>query len=350
MEWYQLMYLELLDTCFLEGKMTIKFNNVYLKEVSTVANKDEKEGMLDNLYDVTYDDYYAGEKTFEQAEIRMIRDSIITLISKSNVTLDNVDLIIGADLLNQVTANAYSSVFFNRPFIGLYNACASVCEEFIVASSVMQNNNVNNIILNVSSHNMTAERQFRNPVEYGCPKPKRSTFTVTGSASCLLTKIPTKIRVSSASIGTTTDMGVTDVYDMGSVMAPSAARTIYEHLKDTNTTVDDYDLILTGDLGVYGKEILKSYMKEVYDIDLKNKYEDSACIIYNRKNQPKVKAGGSGPACLPLVTYTKILNEMNNKKLKKVLLVATGALMSPTMNNQKLSIPSISHAICLEVV
>lgn len=329
--------------------MTIKFNNVYLKNVSTVACKDEKEGTFGKLYDKTYDDYYAGCKTFEQAEIKMIKDAVNTVLTKSGLILDNIDAIIGADLLNQITPNSYASVYFNRPFLGVYNACASMCEEIIIGASLLQNNGVNNILCNVSSHNMTAERQYRNPVEYGCPKPKRSTFTVTGSACNILTKEKTDIKISSVSIGTTTDMGVTDIYDMGSVMAPSAARTIYEHLKETNTKVDDYDLILTGDLGVYGKQILKEYMKEAYDIDLKDKHEDSACIIYDRERQTQVKAGGSGPACLPLVTYTDIINKMKTGKMNKVLLVATGALMSPTMNNQKLSLPSISHAVCLEV-
>ncbi len=330
--------------------MTINFNNVYVKDSSTVACKDEKEGNFGKLYDKTYDDYYIGCKTFEQAEMKMINDSVSIVLDKSKLKLDDINVIIGADLSNQITANSYSSIKFNRPYIGLYNACASMCEEFIVAGSLLQNKEIKNILLNVSSHNMTAERQFRNPVEYGCPKPKRSTFTVTGSASLVLTKEKTNIKVSSVSIGTTTDLGVTDVYDMGSVMAPSAARTIFEHLTQTNTTIDDYDLILTGDLGVYGKEILKEYIKEVYDIDLKNIHEDSACIIYDRKKQSQVKAGGSGPACLALVTYTDVLNKMKEGNLKKVLLVATGALMSPTMNNQKLSIPSISHAVCLEVV
>lgn len=330
--------------------MTIKFNNVYLKDVSTVACKDEKEGSFGKLYDKTYDDYYLNEKTFEQAEIKLIKDAADIVLNKANMKKEDINCVIGADLLNQITANAYASILFNRPFLGVYNACASLCEEFIIASSLLQNKNMNNILLNISSHNMTAERQFRNPVEYGFPKPKRATFTVTGAASCILTKEKTNIKVSSVSIGTTTDLGVTDIYDMGSVMAPSAAKTIYEHLIDTNTKVDDYDLILTGDLGVYGKEILNVYINEVYDIDLKNKHEDSACIIYDRKKQSHVKAGGSGPACLALVTYTDVINKMKMGKLNKVLLVATGALMSPTTNNQKLSIPSISHAVCLEVV
>lgn len=330
--------------------MTINFNNVYLKAVSSVAGFDEKEGLFGKLYDKTYDDYYIGCKTFEQAEMKMIDDSVKTVLKKGNMSMDDINTIIGADLSNQVALNAYSSVLFNRPYIGLYNACASMCEGFIVAASLLQNKEVKNVLINVSSHNMTAERQFRNPVEYGCPKPKRSTFTVTGSASCILTNEKTKIKVSEGTIGITTDLGITDVYDMGSVMAPSCGRTIYEHLTSTKTKVEDYDLILTGDLGVYGKEILKRYMKEEYNIDLKNKHEDSACIIYDRKTQKKVNAGGSGPACLALVVYTDIIKKMNEGKLKKVLLVATGALMSPTMNNQKLSIPSISHAICLEVV
>lgn len=330
--------------------MTIRFNNVYLKEVSTVAGKDELEGSFGNLYDKTYTDYYIDEKTFEQAEIKMIEDSIHIALAKSKLTKDSINVLIGSDLLNQITPSAYSSNDLQIPFMGIYNACASMCEGFIVGSSLLQNKNIKNVLLNVSSHNMTAERQYRNPVEYGCPKPKRSTYTVTGSASCIITNEKTDIKISSASIGTTTDLGVTDVYDMGSVMAPSAAKTIYEHLNDTNTKIDDYDLILTGDLGVYGKQILKDYMKEVYKIDLKDKHEDAGSIIFDRQKQNKVNAGGSGPACIALVTYTDIINKMKKRKLSKVLLVATGALMSPTMNNQKLPIPSISHAVCLEVV
>lgn len=330
--------------------MTIKFNNVYLKDVSTVALKDEKEGTFGRLYDRTYDDYYLGEKTFEQAEIKMTKDAVTIVLNKSGLKTTDIDSFISSDLINQITPSAYFAKEFNRPFLGIYNACASLCEGYIIAGSMLQHENIKNVLVNVSSHNMTAERQYRNPVEYGCPKPKRSTFTVTGSASCILTKEKTNIRISSVSIGRVTDLGVTDVYDMGSVMAPAAAKTIYEHLNDTKTKVSDYDLILTGDLGVYGKEILKEYMKEEYNINLKNKLEDAGSIIYNRKMQDKVNAGGSGPACIGLVTYTSIINKMKKNKLKKVLLVATGALMSPTMNNQKLSIPSIAHAVCLEVV
>ena len=329
--------------------MTIEFDNVYVKESSSVAGKLEKEGNLGNLYDKAYDDYYIGEKTFEKAEIKMINDAIDIVLKKANMKIDDINVIIGSDLLNQNTVSSYSMIKYNRPYLGVYNACASMCEEIIIASSLLKNNNIKNILITSSSHNLTAERQYRNPVEYGCPKPKRSTYTVTGVGTLILTNEKNRVKVSSVTIGIPTDKGVTDTYDMGSVMVPSAAVTIYNHLKNTNTKPDDYDLILTGDLGVYGKEILKQYMKNEYEINLGKNYEDSACIIYDREKQKEVNAGGSGVGCLPLVAYSKVLKEMNDKKLKRVLLVATGALMNSTMNNQKFSIPSISHAVCLEV-
>ena len=143
-------------------------------------------------------------------------------------------------------------------------------------------------------------------------------------------------------------MGVKDVYNMGAVMAPACADTLYRHLTDLEREADYYDLILSGDLGIYGKDILKEYMKLEYGITLNN-YDDTACMIYDIKKQP-VYAGGSGPACMPLVTYSYIFNLMKKKKIKKVLLIATGALHSPAMVNENMTIPSIAHAISLEVI
>lgn len=330
--------------------MTINTEEVYLKAVSCVAGKEEAKGTFKNLYDKTYLDYYMKEKTFEQAEMTMIEDSVKILKRKSGVSLKKIDTIIGSDLLNQNTVSSYSAVNFKRPFLGIYNACASLCEEFIIASSLLDNNKIKNVLCTISSHNLTAERQYRNPIEYGAPKPKRATFTVTGAAAFILSNHKSKIKVERVSIGTPVDLNVTDIYDMGAVMAPAAAKTIYEHLKDTNTSIDDYDLIITGDLGVYGKDMLKEYMKDEYDIDLGDNYLDAGSIIYDRKKQKKVRAGGSGPVCLPLVLFTDIYDKMIDKKLNRVLVVATGALMSPTMNNQKLSIPAIAHAIELRRV
>ena len=207
---------------------------------------------------------------------------------------------------------------------------------------------IKNCICSVSSHNNAAEKQFRYPVEYGGPKPKTNTFTVTGGASAYLSNVTSNIKVESSTVGIATDMGIKNVYQMGAVMAPACADTIHRHLMDTKRDVDYYDMIYSGDLGIYGKAILKDFMKTEYNINLKN-YDDTACMIYDLENQD-VYSGGSGAACAPLVTYGYILSKMKKKELKRVLIVATGALMSPTAVNEKMTIPSIAHAISLEVV
>lgn len=329
--------------------MNIKFDNVYVKDVSTVAGPFVIEGPLKGKFDKTYNDFHDGEDTFEKCEIKELVNAIKILLEKTGKKEDDINFAISSDLMNQLTISNFAYSQINIPFLGVYNACASMCEAILLAASIIDNKDKQNAICTTSSHNMTAERQFRNPVEYGAPKPKTTTFTVTGATGIMLTSDKTDIKVSSATIGKVIDMGVTNVFDMGSVMTPSAAYTLNEHLKSTNTKVEDYDLILTGDLGTYGKDLFKDYVKQTYKIELGDNYDDSATIIYDYENED-IYAGGSGPSCLPLVVYADIIPKMREKKLKKVLLIATGALMSPTTCNQKMSIPSVSHAICLEVI
>ena len=329
--------------------MNIKFNNVYVKDISTVAGPFVIEGPLREKFDKKFYDFYDGEKTFEMCEIKELTSAIKILLNKSNLNESDIDLAISSDLMNQSTISNFTYSKLSIPYLGVYNACASMCESILIASSIIDSKKDKNVICTTSSHNMTAERQFRNPVEYGAPKPKTTTFTVTGATGILLTNDKTNIKVTSATIGKVIDMGVKNVFDMGSVMSPSAAYTLNEHLKQTNTHVSDYDLILTGDLGIYGKKIFTEYCDKEYGIKLGNNYDDSATMIYDFKKED-IYAGGSGPSCLPLVVYTDIIPKMKEKKLKKVLLIATGALMSPTTCNQKMSIPSVSHAISLEVI
>lgn len=328
--------------------MTIKYENVYINETSTVTGPYEKKGPLQSYFDKGYDDFYFGMSTWEQAEGKLIEDSVDILLSKLGKTRFDIDLHISGDLLNQTVASNYAAADLGIPYLGIYNACATSVEGIIIGSNMIEARQIKNCICSVSSHNNAAEKQFRYPVEYGGPKPKTTTFTTTGGASCYLTYNKEGIRVESSTIGIVNDAGIKDAYHMGAVMAPAAAQTIYRHLMDTKRDVNYYDLILTGDLGVYGKKILKEYMKTEYNIDLKN-YDDTATMIYDLDNQP-VYAGGSGPACAPLVTYGYIFSKMKKKEFKRVLLVATGALLSPTMVNQKLSIPSIAHAISLEAI
>jgi stage V sporulation protein AD len=203
---------------------------------------------------------------------------------------------------------------------------------------------MSNALSVVSSHNLTAERQFRYPVEYGSPKPHTATFTTTGAVSTLLCKNSGKIKIESATIGTPMDKGIKDANHMGAVMAPAAAKVIYDHLQDLKRDANYYDLILTGDLGCIGSNILKEYMQKEYNIDL-IRHQDAGCMLYLESQE--TYAGGSGPVCLPTILYDKILT---SKKYKKILIVATGSLHSPTIVNQKLSIPGIAHAISLEVM
>lgn len=328
--------------------MTFEYENVFLNETYTIAGRYEKEGPLNSYYDKTYTDFYFNQKTWEDAESFLLKESINNLLKKSGKTEENINLLISGDLLNQIVSSNYAASSFKIPYLGIYSACATSVEGLIIASNMIEKGQINNCICSVSSHNNAAEKQFRYPVEYGGPKPKTTTFTTTGGAAALLSNEKSMIKIKNGTIGKVVDMKITNVYEMGAVMAPACADTIYTHLKNTNETINDYDMIYSGDLGRYGKDILKDYMRTEYGIELLN-YDDTACMIFDIDNQD-VYSGGSGPACLPLVTYGYILNQMKERKLKKVLLVATGALMSSTMVNEKHSIPAIAHAISLEVI
>lgn len=327
--------------------MTIKFNNVYIKDIASVAGKVESDGPIGKYFDKTYSDYYMGMKTFEAGEVKMIEDSVNILLNKNNMKKEDIDLFISGDLINQITPSSYAACSLGINYVGLYAACATSCLEIITAASYLQNKNIHNCICNVSANNSGAERQYRNPVEYGTPKPKTTTFTATGCASILVSDKESDIKVESVTIGKVIDYGVRDVYNMGAAMAPSASYTINKHLNDLKRDINYYDIVLTGDLGKYGKGILKDLIMIEHNIDLK-KYEDCGCILYDINNQD-VYAGASGPTSSGL-TLSYIISCMRKKKYKRVLLVATGALMSPTMIMQKNSIPAISHAVSLEVV
>lgn len=330
--------------------MTFEYKNVYVGETSTVAGPYEAKGPYCNYFDKTFDDLYNGEKTWEMAESKALEDSINILLNKSKLKKEEIDVILSGDLLNQITSSCYSSEKFNIPFLGLYSACATSTEGIIIGSTLIDSKKVKNVIAATSSHNMSSEKQFRNPTEYGAPKPKTATFTSTGGASILLTSTKSNIKVESSTIGKIIDYNQTDPLNMGSVMAPAAADTIYRHLKDTKRDPDYYDLILTGDLGLYGKEILIDLMKTEYGIDISKNYNDCGVMLYDLETQKEVMAGGSGPVCSALINYSYIMNRLKKKELKKVLIVATGALFSPTMIYQHQNILSIAHAVSLEAI
>lgn len=329
--------------------MTTKYKNVYVNNVSTVVGPYEYKGPLAKRFDKHYDDMYFDTDSLESAEVKLMQDSVNLALEKCKLKKDKLDLFIAGDLQNQITASCYTARDLNIPFLGIYSACASNCEGLAIAANYIESRVCKNVLVSVSSHNMVSEKQFRNPTEYGAPKPGTATFTATGGASCILSNKKSKVRIESATIGIPVDYSQTDPMNMGAVMAPAAAITIQNHLKEMGRTVDDYDLILTGDLGIYGKEILKDFMKTEYNIDLKN-YNDCGVLLYDLEDQKDVQAGGSGPVCSALVVYSDIIKKLENKELNRVLYVATGALFNPSMVFQKNNIVSIAHAISLESV
>lgn len=329
--------------------MTLKFNQVYVKDTATVAGPYEKKGPLSIYFDHTYEDLYMKEASWEKAERKMMEDSIHLLFKKTGLSPLNIDVFVAGDLLNQIVTTNYVGTKMGIPLMGIYGACSSSCEAMIFGATMLQHQEIKNILCSVSSHNNTAEKQYRNPVEYGAPRPLTATFTATGSGSILLTKEKTNIKIDSATIGIPIDSKEKDANFMGSVMAIAAASTIQRHLNALSLKPDDYDLIVTGDLGIYGKKILVEYMKSEYNLDIVANYEDCGVLLYDIEHQD-VYSGASGCATSALVMYGYLYRQMKEKKYKKVLLVATGALMSPTMINQKCTIPAIAHAVSFEVI
>lgn len=330
--------------------MTFHFNNVYIYDTAVVVGPYESKGPLAKKIDKSYDDMYFGCDSFEKAEVKIMCESIDILFKKIKKDKSDIDLFISGDLQNQITSSCYTAKSLNCPFLGIYSACATNVEGLIIGSNFLENNLVSNVLVSTSSHNMVAEKQFRNPTEYGFPKPKTATFTATGGASCLLTNKCGKVKITAGTIGKVVDYNQTNPLNMGSVMAPAVADVLNTHLKDLDRTIDDYDLILTGDLGIIGKNILIDFMKSEYGIDIKNIYNDCGVMLYDLDKQKDVLAGGSGPVCSALVVYSDIIRKIEKGELKKVLYIATGALFNPTMVFQKENILGIAHAISLESI
>ena len=320
----------------------LKFNNVYIKNFYTIAGPKEKDSKISNV-NLKFDDLYFGKQTFEDAEIKMQEVSIQNLLNNERLSENKIDYVFATDLINQLGVSSQTMSNFNIPFVGVYAACAGFPLQILLGSNLIESKNAKNIITLTSSHNLTAERQFRYPTEYGCPKKGTATCTLTACVSMLLTNEKTNIKVSGGLIGKVVNLGINDVNNMGAVMAPACADTIYTYLQNAHETVKDYDLILTGDLGKVGLNILKEYYEKVYNERL-NKIIDAGDEIFLETSQ---YSGGSGRVWLPLVVVTKILK---NKKYKKFLIVGSGSLHNPTLVNQGKEIPAISHLVKIEVL
>ncbi len=325
---------------------TICFEDIYVQDGYTLAGPKESDGCLRGNFDLQITDDMMQQDSFEKAERKMFETAIEGVVAKSNLCLSDVDLVLGGDLLNQTVSTSFAMRKNPVAFLGLYNACATFVESLIIGSSML-NSGLQNVVCLAGSHFSTAERQYRYPLELGVLRSPVTQWTATGVGACVLTKNRnSNVQITRATIGRVVDFGIKDLNNMGAAMAPAAKDTLIEFFTQTGTQPSDYDLILTGDLGKLGKEILVELMqKDGYD--LSTNCADCGASLYYEEQQ--TYQGGSGPACSALVFSSIVLSNLKSKKIGKMLFVGTGALMSPTTSFQGDSIPAIAHLVEINV-
>lgn len=312
---------------------------------AAVVGKTEGEGPLSAEFDHVYTDDTLGEISFEKAESTLQREAIIRALDKAGKTPADIDYVLAGDLLNQCIGTSFGIRELGIPFLGLYGACSTMALSLGLASVLVDAKAANFAVASTSSHFASAERQFRQPLEYGGQRPQTAQRTATAAgASVVGSSDPNKPCVEAVTFGKIMDLGIKDANNMGAAMAPAAADTIANFLTDTATAPADYDLILTGDLGLVGSQLLKELLQKDHNIDISRNHTDCGLLLYDIERQD-VHAGGSGCGCAGSVFNSYILRRLSEGELKKVLLVATGALMSPTSTLQGESIPSVAHAV-----
>lgn len=310
---------------------------------AAVVGKKEGEGPLASCFDLVNEDTRFGQDSYEKAESEMQKQAVELALKKGNFKNTDIDLIFAGDLLNQCIGSSYGLRELEIPFVGLYGACSTMAESIAMASIFVDSAITNNVVAVTSSHFCSAERQFRFPLEYGSQRTPTAQWTATGSGSTVINSSDAAPFIRAVTIGKITDLGVTDINNMGAAMAPATSYTIATHLKDTGKNPNDFDLILTGDLGLVGSELLIEILQKE-NIDISKNHSDCGLMLYDIEKQD-VHAGGSGCGCSASVLCGFIADKIKTGQLKNVLFVATGALMSPTSVFQGESIPSIAHAV-----
>jgi len=328
------------------GKQTLVFKKkIVLMEAASIVGPKEGQGPLAQYFDLILADDLLGEKSWEKAEQRIMIDTIRLALGKANLTEDDIEYFLAGDLLNQIITASFSARELQIPFLGIYGACSTIIEGLALGASLIEAGFADRVLTASSSHNCTAERQYRAPTELGVQLTPTAQCTVTGAGVGILSSQGTGPAITHATIGKVIDMGIKDPSDMGTAMAPAAADTLNQHFQDTNRTPNYYDLILTGDLAQIGSDILRELMRKNGTL-LGTNYNDSGIMVFDKKQG--VNSGGSGCGCIASITCSYVYKKMLAGELKKVLLVGTGALLSTTTYQQKESIPGIAHAIALE--
>ena len=316
-----------------------------IQQWASIAGKKESEGPLAHTFDVTSQDTYFGQTTWEQAEKRMQQMALEKVIEKAGLKKADIDLVLSGDLLNQCIGSSFSLRGTGLPHLGLYGACSTMAESLLVASMAVGGGFADRVIAMTSSHFASSERQYRFPLGYGGQRTPTSQWTVTGSGAALVCSSGNGPRIEGCTIGTVMDLGVKDANNMGAGMAPAAFETIQAHMSDFGRTPNDFDLIVTGDLGQLGKELLLELGKRNH-LPLGGKLADCGTLVFDNTVQD-VHAGGSGCGCSAITLCGYLLSQLRDGKLKRILFCGTGALLSPTSTQQGLPIPGICHAVSI---
>ena len=325
-----------------EGK-SIKFSNAAITSFAAVVGKIESQGPYGDEFDEIVEDNKGTAETWEQAEALLQTKALHHAMDKAGLAPENADLIIAGDLLNQCTGSSYGLKDFYIPFLGIYGACSTFAEGLLLSAAMVNAGYVDNSAAVTSSHFSSAERQFRFPLNYGGVRTPTAQWTATAAGAAIVTPALAPPYIRAATVGKIQDMGITDLNNMGAAMAGAAYDTINRHFKHMGTHPETYDLIITGDLGEVGSEMLYDLFKRD-GVELKSRHKDCGLMLYDRERQD-VHAGGSGCGCSASMMCGHFLKQVKSGELKRILYAATGALMSPTMVQQGGSIPGISHAV-----
>ncbi len=329
------------------GKQTIKFDNPpTITECASIVGPKESQGPLAKYFDQTLDDEFWGEKTWEKAESKIIKETVNTVISKSGIPSEQIDCCFAGDLLNQCISSSFGLRELNIPFFGVFGACSTFVESMAL-SAIAVESFAEHALCATSSHFCSAEKQFRFPLELGNQRPPTSQWTVTGSGAAIISKTGTGPYITHITPGKIVDMGIKDANNMGAAMAPAFVDSLITHFKDTGRNPSYYDAIISGDLGHIGKELSIDIAKS-QGYNIKTNYNDCGVLIFDKAKQD-THSGGSGCACCGTVFSGYLFKQLREKKIKKLLLVATGALMNSTSSQQGESIPGIAHAISIEL-
>lgn len=312
---------------------------------ASVVGKKESEGPLARTFDITEVDSYFGQKTWEQAEKRMQQIALERLCEKAGITKNNLSLVFSGDLLNQCIGSSFTLRNTGIPHIGLYGACSTMSESLLLAAMAVGGGFFDKVAAMTSSHFASSERQYRFPLGYGGQRPPTAQWTVTGSGAALVCCSGKGPKITACTIGTVTDLGIKDANNMGPAMAPAALATIRAHFDDLKVSAEDFDLIVTGDLGQLGKDALLTLAQQE-GLGLGGKLIDCGTMVFDLLKQD-VHCGGSGCGCSAVVLCGYLLDKLQSGKLKKILFCGTGALLSPVSTQQGLPIPGVCHAVSI---